>query len=88
MADEPLLSAGEVAQLLGVSKRWVYRAAQRGDLLYVRVGRLIRFRHGEIDAYLDRQSASLSTISSQVSAPPIPCPEGGSPHGGQEELGA
>jgi excisionase family DNA binding protein len=35
---EDLLSASEVAPLLGVSQRTVYRMALRGDLPYGRIG--------------------------------------------------
>jgi excisionase family DNA binding protein len=43
-ADEPLLTAEELADRLRVALSWVYEASRRGDLPTVRIGRYIRFR--------------------------------------------
>jgi len=52
--DGRLLSINQAAELLGVSRRTVYRLARRGDLVPSRVGERLRFRTNEIDEYLER----------------------------------
>ena len=42
LLSRPTLSVDEAAQLLGVSRDAVYDAVARGEILSVRVGRLIR----------------------------------------------
>jgi excisionase family DNA binding protein len=48
-----LLNASELAGLLGMSRVWVYKAAERGMLPFYRVGDAIRFDPGEIRSYLE-----------------------------------
>ena len=57
----PLLTAEEVARLLGVAPSWVSREARLGRLPHVRLGRYRRFRLATIEA-LDsiRSNANLS----------------------------
>jgi excisionase family DNA binding protein len=50
---EELLNSQQVADLLGMSKVWVYKQAESGLLPFYRVGEGIRFDPEEIDAYLD-----------------------------------
>jgi excisionase family DNA binding protein len=51
---EKLLTAGQVAELLGCSKQQVLIMAQRGDLPSWVVGeRLVRFRPEAIEDYLE-----------------------------------
>lgn len=53
MSDR-LLTAAEVADLLGVSKSWVLREWQAGRLPGFRLtSRALRFRRDEIDAWLE-----------------------------------
>jgi excisionase family DNA binding protein len=47
--DPALLSAGEVADILGVPPSWVYAEARAGRLPHVRVGRYRRFRRRAVD---------------------------------------
>ena len=49
---EPLMSVKEVAAFLNVNQMTVYRAVSTGTLNHVRVGRSIRFRREDIDAFL------------------------------------
>ena len=49
-----LYTDGEVAALLGVHKRTVQRLADAGDLPCVRFGRLVRFRHGDIQEWIEK----------------------------------
>lgn len=52
-ARTELLSRGEVAQILGVSRNTVLRMVDRGELPAIRVGeRLIRCRRSDIEAWL------------------------------------
>lgn len=51
-----LLSVSEVATLLGVHPRTVYRALTSGELVGVRVGSAWRVRRAEVDAWLQRQN--------------------------------
>jgi excisionase family DNA binding protein len=46
-----LLTAREVARILRVSRRSVYQLARRGEIPHVRIGRFVRFRADEIDAW-------------------------------------
>jgi len=50
---EPLLNAKQVAALLGVPLSWVYDNV--GRLPVLRVGKSLRFRASEIEAWLERQ---------------------------------
>jgi excisionase family DNA binding protein len=54
-APDKLLDAGEVAELLRVSRRWVEDAARRGDIPKVQLGRFIRFRLEAVLAWLEAQ---------------------------------
>ena len=49
---ERLLSVGDVADLLGVLERTVYRHVWAGKLPHVKVGRLIRIRPSDVHQYL------------------------------------
>ena len=53
---ERLLLPEEVAEWLQVGVKWVYAAAQRGDLPHVKVGRYVRFVSAEIDQWIHEQS--------------------------------
>jgi len=50
-----LLTAGQVAQLLGVPKSWVYAQSREGRLPTVRLGRYYRYRATAIEAWLAEQ---------------------------------
>jgi excisionase family DNA binding protein len=50
---ENLLNSQQVAELLGMSKVWVYKAVESGLLPFYRVGDAIRFDPKEIEAYLE-----------------------------------
>jgi excisionase family DNA binding protein len=47
-----LLSAGEVAQLLGVPVSWVYEQSRRGRIPTVTLGRYRRYRREAIEEWL------------------------------------
>ncbi|MHB8492214.1 MAG: helix-turn-helix domain-containing protein [Solirubrobacteraceae bacterium] len=47
-----LLHADDVADMLGVSKPWVYAEVRAGRMPHVRLGRYIRFRRESIECWL------------------------------------
>ena len=52
--EEPI-GADEAAKMLGVSSRTVIKLAERGELPGFRVGKLWKFRPGDIKNYIDQQ---------------------------------
>lgn len=57
VATRRLLSRDQVAECLGMSVSTVVRLEQRGALPHVKLGRLVRFRPGDVEALIDRASA-------------------------------
>ena len=53
MAD--LLTAEQVASMLGVPTTWVYEQARRGLIPTVQLGRYRRFRREAIEAWIEEQ---------------------------------
>jgi len=51
---EELLSPKELSRLLKVSRPWPYIMVKRGLLPYYKLGKAIRFRWSDIEAYLER----------------------------------
>jgi excisionase family DNA binding protein len=64
---EPLLVIADVARLLSVTTRTVYRLRAKGDLHAIRVGCRLRFEPDEIRSYIIRQrrrpTRGLSAVS-------------------------
>ena len=56
-----LLTVHELARLLRVPESWIYNHRYYNTLPFpiVRIGRLLRFRRVDIEAYLRRQSESV-----------------------------
>jgi excisionase family DNA binding protein len=48
-----LLTAAEVAELLGVPKSWVYEQSRRGRIPTVTLGRYRRYRQEAIEAWVE-----------------------------------
>jgi excisionase family DNA binding protein len=46
------MTAEQVAELLQVPKSWVHEATRERRISHVRLGRYIRFEHGEIENWL------------------------------------
>ena len=53
-----LLTAGEVADLLGVSTSWVYAQSRCGRIPTVTLGRYRRYRREAIEAWLEELEAA------------------------------
>ena len=53
---ERLLTAREVADRLGLTTETVLVWVRRGELPAIRLGRAIRFREDELDAWLEQRS--------------------------------
>lgn len=51
--SDPMLDVMQAAEILGVSREWVYKLAGRGELPHYRLGRSIRFRRSELEAFLE-----------------------------------
>lgn len=50
---EALLSADDVARLLGLTRKTVYRLTQAGDLRHVRINKTVRFEPAAVRAYVE-----------------------------------
>jgi excisionase family DNA binding protein len=50
---EPLVTAREVAELLGVTTSWVYEQSRRGRIPTVTLGRYRRYRLQAIEAWVE-----------------------------------
>ena len=53
---ESFLTVQEVAELMRVSTMTVYRLIKSGELRAARIGRSIRLREREVEAYLERET--------------------------------
>jgi excisionase family DNA binding protein len=47
-----LLTAGEVAALLGMTRDWVYAESRAGRIPHVRLGRYYRYRRESIECWM------------------------------------
>jgi len=59
-STEPLLDVREAAERLSVPVRFVYVLAERGDLRYYKVGRLLRFDPQHLREFLEANAADSS----------------------------
>lgn len=51
-AHDPLLTAEEVAQLMQVTRSWVYAETRRNAMPHLRLGRYVRYRRSTIEAWM------------------------------------
>lgn len=65
MADVAVVSVREVAELLGVNPRTVWRLAQTGDIpAPIRLSeRVVRWRLSDLREHLDRKAAGASGVA-------------------------
>ena len=59
---EPLLTVGEVAQIMRVSNMTVYRLIKGGQLGAIRVGKNYRIRRSDVDRYLDERAVRIEEV--------------------------
>jgi excisionase family DNA binding protein len=57
--DDPLLTVGEVAQLMRVSNMTVYRLIKAGQLSALRVGKNYRLRRRDVERYLSERAVHI-----------------------------
>ena len=57
MVKEPLMTAGEVASYLSCSLSTVRRLVARDEIPHFRLGKMVRFKRGQIDAWLIQHQA-------------------------------
>ena len=64
MADVAVVSVREVAELLGVNPRTVWRMAQTGEIpAPIRLGeRIVRWQLSDLREHLDRKAAGASGV--------------------------
>jgi excisionase family DNA binding protein len=58
--NDPLLTAGEVAEMLGVPTTWVYEQSRRGRIPTVTLGRYRRYRAEAIAEWVEQQEADAA----------------------------
>jgi excisionase family DNA binding protein len=56
MFEEPLLTVGEVAQMMRVSNMTVYRLIKSGQMAAIRVGKNYRLRRKDVSRYLTERA--------------------------------
>jgi len=56
---EPLLTVGEVANVMRVSNMTVYRLIKSGQLAALRVGKNYRLRSNDVEHYLTRRAVRV-----------------------------
>ena len=56
--SDPILTLPEVAVLLKVAEKTVYTMAQRGQIPAFKVRGQWRFKHDDLDAWIDEQKAA------------------------------
>ena len=57
-AGSSLLTADEVAELLGVTRAWIYGQSRAGRIPTVRLGRYRRYRREAIEAWILESESS------------------------------
>lgn len=65
--DDPLLTSDEAAAYLDVAKHTlsVWRSTGRYRLPFVKVGRLVRYRKSDLDAFLARRTVGVNQGASK-----------------------
>jgi excisionase family DNA binding protein len=71
MSDD-LMTPDEVCAYLKINKDWLYDQVQAGRIPHIRLGRQLRFRRTELDAYLETH------LAGERPGEPSPWPDRGS----------
>ncbi len=51
--DDPWLSSDEACDYLKVKRDWLYDRTVKGEIPHRKIGRLLRFRRSELDAWME-----------------------------------
>ncbi|MFM9065482.1 MAG: helix-turn-helix domain-containing protein [Pirellula sp.] len=62
--DPMVVDEDQAAQMLGISRRMVFEFRSKGELQYVKLGRLIRYRVSDIQTFLERKRIETNSHSS------------------------
>jgi excisionase family DNA binding protein len=68
VSSERLLTAEEIAGMLGVPVSWVRVRSREGTIPHLRLGRYVRFREEDVRAWLDAQAVEGPSRTSRGSA--------------------
>lgn len=60
--EAALLSVEDVAAVLGVDRRYVYRLVKRRQIRHFRIGKYLRFRALDVRAYVDGQAVPTRSL--------------------------
>ena len=62
--DPMVVDEDQAAQMLGISRRMVFEFRSKGELQYVKLGRLIRCRVSDIQTFLERKRIETNSHAS------------------------
>jgi excisionase family DNA binding protein len=62
-SSEHLLTVLDVAQILQISRSFVYELVAQGHLPAMHIGRSLRFRAGDVQRYISRRSEGRSSAA-------------------------
>lgn len=79
-----LLTAHELAQELGQSRRWIYRMYEEKGLPAYKIGRSLLFSAAEVAAWLEAQRNPLNGNGADVTAPPAQLRDPGATNGSDD----
>lgn len=71
-SGDALLTADEVADLLRVTRGWVYAETRARRIPHVRLGRYVRYRRSAVEAWVDDLEAASTGRSLRPGARGVP----------------
>ena len=72
MGSDALLTADEVAELLRVTRGWIYAETRAGRIPHVRLGRYVRYRRAAVEAWVDELEAASTGSAIRQRARGVP----------------
>ncbi|MDX9823280.1 MAG: helix-turn-helix domain-containing protein [Syntrophales bacterium] len=64
--NENLLTIEELSEYLNIKRKTLYSKLESGEIPHYKIGRLVRFRMGEVDAWLERSRKTDKGIPGRV----------------------